>query len=124
MCIRDSRSHSLNSVTIDMASPPIDDTEFPDFIQDQPISFLDDPFDYEGDEEEQEGKVTVPISICLIIISGYLFAGSALFAVWEQWDMWTGSYFCFITLSTIGFGDIVPGTDMKEWASEAKLVLC
>ena len=90
---------------------------------DQTFSYLDDPFEYE-EEDEHEGKVTVPISICLIIISGYLFAGASLFAIWENWDLVTGSYFCFITLSTIGFGDIVPGTDMKEWASQAKLVLC
>jgi len=69
-------------------------------------------------------KVTVPISICLIIIAGYISAGSMLFTVWEDWDYLTGSYFCFVTLSTIGFGDIVPGTGMKEWASGEKLVIC
>ena len=56
------------------------------------------------------------------ILAGYIFAGSMLFTLWEEWDYLTGSYFCFITLSTIGFGDIVPGTDMKEWASHEKLV--
>ena len=97
--------------------------EYPHMNKDGgPISFVEDPFDY--DEEEDDGKVTVPISICLIIITGYIFAGSLLFAVWEEWDYLTGSYFCFITLSTIGFGDIVPGTDMKEWESNEKLVLC
>ncbi|KAK2170338.1 hypothetical protein LSH36_3g15014 [Paralvinella palmiformis] len=84
--------------------------------------FADDPFEYEGHADDE--KVTVPISICLIIIAGYIFAGSVLFTVWEEWDYLTGSYFCFITLSTIGFGDIVPGTDMKEWSSHSKLVSC
>ena len=87
-----------------------------------PLGFVEDPFEFE--EEEQTEKVTVPISICLIIIATYIFAGSVLFTLWEEWDYLTGSYFCFITLSTIGFGDIVPGTDMKEWASHEKLVLC
>jgi len=71
-----------------------------------------------------EAKVSVPISICLIIITAYIIAGSALFAAWENWDYLTGSYFCFITLSTIGFGDVVPGTDMDQWSSHEKLVLC
>ena len=71
-----------------------------------------------------EAKVSVPISICLIIIAAYIVAGSALFAEWENWDYLTGSYFCFITLSTIGFGDVVPGTDMDQWSSHEKLVLC
>jgi len=88
-----------------------------------------DPFDYELDTGESEDdvdtqKVTVPVTICLVIIGGYIFAGSVLFTLWEDWDYLTGSYFCFITLSTIGFGDIVPGTDMDKWASSEKLVLC
>jgi len=69
-------------------------------------------------------KVTVPISICLMIIAGYIFVGSVLFTLWEDWDYLTGSYFCFVTLSTIGFGDIVPGTGLKEWAGAEKLVFC
>jgi len=96
----------------------------------------DDPFDIEDDvlamrgrrasfsDAGAEAKVSVPISICLIIIGVYIIAGSALFAIWEDWDYLTGSYFCFITLSTIGFGDVVPGTDMDQWASHEKLVLC
>jgi len=88
-----------------------------------------DPFEYEletGDSEDEldTKKVTVPISICLVIIAGYIFAGAVLFTLWEDWDYLTGSYFCFITLSTIGFGDIVPGTDMDKWNSSEKLVLC
>ena len=88
-----------------------------------------DPFDYEldtgdSDDEVDAQKVTVPVTICLVIIGGYIFAGAVLFTLWEDWDYLTGSYFCFITLSTIGFGDIVPGTDMDKWASSEKLVLC
>lgn len=110
--------------TIDIDSPyDLDIMEYTDLADESnPIGFVDDPFDYEDIEEEE--KVTVPISICLVIIAGYIFAGSVLFTLWEDWDYLTGSYFCFITLSTIGFGDIVPGTDMKEWASHEKLVLC
>ena len=88
-----------------------------------------DPFDYEletgdSDDDIDAKKVTVPVTICLVIIAGYIFAGAVLFTLWEDWDYLTGSYFCFITLSTIGFGDIVPGTDMDKWASSEKLVLC
>jgi len=92
------------------------------------LAFNDaDPFDYELDDDEEDEdnvKVTVPISICLLIITGYIVAGSALFTLWEDWGYLDGSYFCFITLSTIGFGDIVPGTDMFDWQSSQKLVLC
>lgn len=77
-----------------------------------------------SDDSVDDAQVTVPISICLIIIGVYIFTGSMLFTIWEDWDYLTGSYFCFVTLSTIGFGDIVPGTDMKEWAAHQKLILC
>ena len=84
------------------------------------MTLADDVFDI----DESEEKVTVPICVCLLIIATYVIAGAILFTLWEDWDPLTGSYFCFITLSTIGFGDIVPGTDMKEWSSQEKLVLC
>ena len=86
------------------------------------MALADDAFDLDIDESEE--KVTVPICVCLLIIATYIVAGSILFTLWEDWDPLTGSYFCFITLSTIGFGDIVPGTDMDEWSSQEKLVLC
>lgn len=89
-----------------------------------PIVFGTDEDDVAVLGHESEAKVSVPIYICVIIIAVYIIAGSALFATWEQWDYLTGSYFCFITLSTIGFGDVVPGTDMDQWSSREKLVLC
>ncbi len=70
-------------------------------------------------------KVRVPISICLIVIVSYILAGSVLFMLWEKWDLLKSSYFCFITLTTIGFGDVVPGTATESWStSHEKLVLC
>ena len=39
----------------------------------------------------------------------YIWGGAILFSEWEDWNMLDGSYFCFVSLSTIGFGDIVPG---------------
>ena len=53
--------------------------------------------------------VTVPISLSLAVMVSYICGGALLFGQWEGWGFLDGSYFCFITLSTIGFGDIVPG---------------
>jgi hypothetical protein len=47
------------------------------------------------------------IPVTLLIL--YLLAGSVLFATWEGWSYIDGAYFSFITFTTIGFGDLVPG---------------
>ncbi|KAL4144042.1 hypothetical protein QTP88_006276 [Uroleucon formosanum] len=80
----------------------------------------------EGEESDDEGttdgssslsfndtqEVTVPISLCLTIMVGYISGGAILFSKWESWEFFDGSYFCFISLSTIGFGDFVPGNSI------------
>ncbi len=52
--------------------------------------------------------VLVPVMICLIIIFLFLFGGALMFSSWEGWDLGPALYFCFITLTTIGFGDMTP----------------
>jgi len=74
---------------------------------------------------EDNQQVRVPLYVSLLLISGYVSLGAVMFGLWEsEWDFLIGSYFCFITLSTIGFGDFVPGTSLDDWSSQQKLVLC
>ena len=49
--------------------------------------------------------------------------GAMLFSFVEGWSYLVGFYFCFITLSTIGFGDYVPGKSLHV-ASQGRMVLC
>ena len=39
----------------------------------------------------------------------YLLLGAQIFSSWEGWTYLDACYFSFVTLSTIGFGDLVPG---------------
>ena len=38
----------------------------------------------------------------------YFNPGAFMFIHTQQWDFLNSIYFCFVTLSTIGFGDFVP----------------
>ena len=44
----------------------------------------------------------------------YICGGAILFGELEKWGFLDGSYFCFITLTTIGFGDMVPGDSVRK----------
>ena len=68
-------------------------------------------------------KITVPISITLFILSSYILLGGILFKTLEEWTVLDGVYFCFITLSTIGLGDYVPGNSINDSDTQAELKL-
>ena len=83
---------------------------------------LDDDSDSD-DDDFNEKKVTVPLTVTIMVIGGYIFGGAMLFGLWEGWDWLQSAYFCFITLSTIGFGDIVPGTDFGNSQAQTQLLI-
>nr|KAG5690677.1 hypothetical protein BaRGS_013463 [Batillaria attramentaria] len=91
-------------------------------IKNEPV-ILDDDSDDEDEDDLDEKKITVPLTITMIVIGGYIFGGAVLFGLWEGWDWLQSAYFCFITLSTIGFGDVVPGTDFENAQAQAQLLL-
>lgn len=69
---------------------------------------------------------TVPITISLTVMVSYMVGGAVLFQQWEtDWDYLDGSYFCFISLSTTGFGDLVPGDKINSSSGvELSLIFC
>lgn len=55
----------------------------------------------------------------------YICFGAVLFSEWEGWNFLDSSYFCFISLSTIGFGDIVPGERViKNQEIDMSFIFC
>ena len=51
----------------------------------------------------------VPPLPVICFLGFYLSLGALIFSEWESWSFTEGFYFSFITLTTIGFGDYVPG---------------
>ena len=66
---------------------------------------VDDNQDFENeikDEEDDDERVTVPLTITMIIITFYIALGALLFNLFEDWTPVESAYFCYITLATIG----------------------
>lgn len=91
-------------------------------VRSEPI-VCDDDSDDDDDDEFDDNKITVPLTVTMIVIAGYIFGGALLFGLWENWDNLQSAYFCFITLATIGFGDVVPGTDFDNPTATVQMIL-
>ena len=63
---------------------------------------------------EVDDEFDLPVSLALFILLSYLFAGAVMFVITEDWTYFNAFYFVFISMTTIGFGDLVPSVSKRE----------
>lgn len=69
-------------------------------------------------------SILAPVSLCLAAIFTYIFFGALVLYQLEGWSPVDGIYFCFMSLSTIGFGHLAPGATQKNGASSGTVWFC
>ena len=85
---------------------------------------------YDDSDEEPDidySRKPVPILLSIVLVVAYIIGGAFLFQMWEGWSFLDSSYFCFITLTTIGFGDLTPdqrnAADGEQVMSHLRIIL-
>ncbi|CAF0746535.1 unnamed protein product [Didymodactylos carnosus] len=66
----------------------------------------------------------VSLRVVFFVWTFYILCSALLFASWEGWSFIDGAYFSFITFSTIGFGDLVPGDNTITPHKSGRTILC
>ncbi|XP_042877862.1 open rectifier potassium channel protein 1-like [Penaeus japonicus] len=70
------------------------------------------------DSKKQQCRKTIALCTSVIIAIGFVvfvFIPAVIFMVVEHWSYLDAVYFAIISLTTIGFGDLVTGTEMRGW---------
>ena len=88
------------------------------------VSILEERFQWPAEDPECAGKpllelidaalaradesFDLPLVPALCVLTAYTAGGAAMYSLWEDLDFIDAFYFVFITISTIGFGDVLP----------------
>lgn len=66
---------------------------------------------------------SLSISLCVMILIGYILAGTVLFHKIQNWSTLESLYFCFTALGTIGFGELAPSSSFTMYVAFAYILV-
>ncbi|XP_006821219.1 uncharacterized protein LOC102803161 [Saccoglossus kowalevskii] len=69
-----------------------------------------------------KGSEDAPLMFIVVILIAYICAGAAVFSSSEHWTYTDAIYFCTMTFTTIGFGDLVPVYNTDDPVSQQALI--
>ena len=55
-----------------------------------------------------DDEFNLPPVVAILLAAVYIVGGACMYMQWEDWDYMEASYFIFISISTVGFGDVLP----------------
>lgn len=86
---------------------------------------VDDNEDLEDEMNDKDDieNASVPLTVTIFVVTAYILGGSILFHFTDGFGFIESAYFCFVTLTTIGFGDLVPGQDFTDPLGPYKLAV-
>lgn len=61
--------------------------------------------------EVNESNFNLPVFVPISIFIIYIFLGGVMYSALEDWEYVDALYFVFVSLTTIGFGDLLPSDD-------------
>ena len=73
--------------------------------------------------DDQFDEFNLPPIIAIFISVAYILLGAALYCQWEDWTYFEAFYFIFVSISTIGFGDVLPEHPKYFMASSIYVLL-
>ena len=72
---------------------------------------------------EVDDDFNLPPVVAISITVTYIFLGAVMYTQWEDWSFLEAFYFVFVSISTIGFGDVLPNHPKRFLASFVYLLI-
>lgn len=66
------------------------------------------PISQQAETFEVDDNFNLPVSVATSLLISYILIGAFVYTRWEDWTYFEAFYFVFISMTTIGFGDLVP----------------